>query len=183
MLYYFLSTIEDPSHRSKFEEIYFSYRKKMTNIAYKYLEKREDVEDALQDAFAAIARNIHKLREPSSIETEAYVCKTAKHAAISILRKQKCITDIETCYDLAGEEDIEQAAIKTDLYDRVMRYIKSMPAHYVDVLTLHLVHNMSAKEIAISLRRPYHTVRSTIYRGLKMLRENFSEEYHGKTAK
>jgi RNA polymerase sigma factor (sigma-70 family) len=155
----------------------------MTNIAYKYLRQKEDVEDALQDAFAAIARNIHKLKEPSSIETEAYVCKTAKHTAISILRKRKSCVDLEDCYDLASEENVEQSAVTTDLYARVMRYIKSMPAHYVDVLTLHLVHNMSAKEIAISLCRPYHTVRSTIYRGLKMLRENFSEEYHGKAAK
>ncbi|MBQ9777655.1 MAG: sigma-70 family RNA polymerase sigma factor [Clostridia bacterium] len=183
MLQYFLSTIEDPLHRSNFKEIYFLYRQKMMNITYKYLKKKEDAEDALQDAFAGIVQNIHKLKDPTSIETEIYVCKAAKNAAISILRKQKHFENIEDCYALASDDNIEQNAITTDLYERVMRYIKTMPPQYIDVLTLHLVHNMTAKEIAISLHRPYNTVRSSIYRGLKMLQENFPEEYNGKTQK
>ena len=183
MLYFFLSTIEDPLHRNNFKVIYFSYLKKMTNIAYKYLKQKEDVEDALQDAFDSIVQNIHKLKDPSSIQTDIYVCKTVKHAAISILRKQKHYENIEDCYNISSEDDIEEAASTMDLYNSVMRYIKTMPPQYIDVLTLHLVHNMTPKEIAISLHKPYNTIRSIIYRGLKMLRENFPEEYHGKTQK
>lgn len=183
MLYFFLSTIEDPLHRSNFEVIYSSYLKKMTRIAYKYLKQKEDVEDALQDSFVAIVQNIHKLKDPLSVETDIYVCKVTKHAAISILRKQRRCENIDECYDLSGEDNIEETAGTMDLYVRVMQYIKTMPSQYIDVLTLYLVHNLEPKTIAASLRKPYNTIRSTIYRGLKMLRENFPEDYNGKTQK
>ena len=81
----FLAIIDSNENRLNFEELYFQYEKKMYYTAFQILQNKEDAEDALQNAFWAIARNIEKIDRVDSIETQIYVIKAVKSRALNLL--------------------------------------------------------------------------------------------------
>ena len=51
----YLSMIDTPEDRSKFERLYIEYRDVMYHVAYKILNNEQDAEDAVHQAFVKIA--------------------------------------------------------------------------------------------------------------------------------
>ncbi len=64
-----------------------------------------------------------------------------------------------------------EAAEAAELSQAVHDAIDALPAPYQPVLNLHLRHQLSPGDIAMSLRRPAGTVRTQLVRGLAMLRQ------------
>ena len=69
----YLQMIENEEDRSKFALLYDEYKGLMYHIAYGVLKNHEDTEDAVHQAFVAIAENMHKVREVPSKETKSFV--------------------------------------------------------------------------------------------------------------
>ncbi len=130
----------------------------------------------MQDTLLAIARNIHKLSAPDSIETKIYVSKAAKSATMNILRKSGAtvLLPLEDHTDKAMEE-IEAEVAAEGGYQQIAAYIKLLPAPYIDPLTLYIVLGMSVKEISLALNRPVSTVKSQIRRGQEMIQNKFGK--------
>ena len=57
----YLSMIETPDDKAKFERIYNRYRNLMYHVAYKVLSNHYDAEDAVHQAFVAIIRHLEKI--------------------------------------------------------------------------------------------------------------------------
>lgn len=85
----YLQLIDDFKGRTKFEIIYYTYRKLMYHVASFYLSKPQDVEDAVHDAFVCIAQNIEKIRVPVCPETKAYVSMIVQRRAVDLHRKNQ----------------------------------------------------------------------------------------------
>lgn len=81
----YLQMIEEPRHKSKFEEIYNAYRNLMYYIAYKYLHNEHDAEDAVHHAFVKIAENIKNI-DPVSPKTCRLVVTIVENRVIDVLR-------------------------------------------------------------------------------------------------
>ncbi len=178
MLSFCLSLIEDPDLESAFENIYFAHRKRMMAIALSILENHEDAEDAVQDAFSAIARHARKLASMEERAVEVYVCKCAKTAALNMLpdkRRRAMIQPLEEHLDI-HDEDIPTEYLVLENYEAVLRAIRSLPEIYRDTLSLYYISDMKPREIAVSLGRPVETVKSQIKRGKTMLAEKIREE-------
>ena len=73
----YLEMIEEPEHRSKFEDIYHKYRYLLYDIAYKKLHNHEDAEDAVHHAFVKIAENIKNISPP---------CPQTRHFVVYVIR-------------------------------------------------------------------------------------------------
>ena len=56
----YLSVLDSQEKKSKFEQIYLTYRKQMYYTAFQILQHDEDAEDAVHHAFIKIAENIEK---------------------------------------------------------------------------------------------------------------------------
>ena len=56
MLAFYMSFIDDESHRRLFEEIYINYRKQMFLVARSVLGNDSDAEDIVHDVFLKIAK-------------------------------------------------------------------------------------------------------------------------------
>ena len=56
----FLMTVTDIEKRNALEQLYNTHSVRMYNSAYRILENRQDAEDALQDTFIKIYKNIDK---------------------------------------------------------------------------------------------------------------------------
>ena len=89
MLAFYMSFIDDESHRRLFEEIYINYRKQMFLVARSVLGNDSDAEDIVHDVFLKIAKK-HMTRI-SRIENDTdlrnYLLKATKHTALDHLRK------------------------------------------------------------------------------------------------
>lgn len=61
-------------------------------------------------------------------------------------------------------------AARAEFEAAVARAVASMPSPYGEVLALHLMHGLTAKDIATALRRPAGTVRTQVVRAMEYLR-------------
>lgn len=89
MLTLYLNTIDYTDDKEKFEKLYIKYRSKMYYVAMSVLHDRYDAEDALHNAFIAVAKNINKIADINSDETTAYLFRTAKNTALNVYSKKK----------------------------------------------------------------------------------------------
>lgn len=91
MVQLYLSEIIDSQDQEKFEKIYRHYEQKMFSVAYGILRNVQDAEDAVQDAFEALAGNLSRIegQDVYSRETWAYLMVIVKNKAIHIYNKNK----------------------------------------------------------------------------------------------
>ena len=69
----YLQLIDSPEEKSRFEELYITYRKLMFHVAKGILGNDQDAEDAVHDAFLSIAKNFDKISTEDRHKTKAFV--------------------------------------------------------------------------------------------------------------
>jgi len=72
----------------------------MRCVAHRYLSRREDIDDALQDAWTAFARSAHRIRSPLAVG--GWLCVTTARAALAIARHQARCDRLEAALDDAA---------------------------------------------------------------------------------
>ena len=178
MFVLYLDLIDEPDDKIKFEQVYKEYKKRMLFIAVKILHDQYEAEDAVHNAFIGIAKNIHMIHDVHSKDTFSYVIKAANNAALNLLSKKKTIvenSDNIFIKDLNDEEFFEVVEIR-ESYNEVLEIIKNMDPLYRDVLFLHYVKDMTAKEIGKLLNRKSGTVTQQIVRGKNYIIINMQKE-------
>ena len=98
-----LALIDSADDREKFVNIYEKYKRKMFAVAYGILNDEYAAEDAVHEAFIAIARNISKIDDPDSAEAAAYVCRAAKSRALNIYESKKRESEHRVLLDEEGD--------------------------------------------------------------------------------
>ena len=167
-LFYCLALIDDHRYDDKFTEIYYKYEKRVFTIAYKYTEDRYDAEEAAQNAFMTIARNIDKINLDDEAKTKIYIYKCAKSASIDLLRaKNKKIKALNIDYYgyIPSSENISERVEREEEIHRLKRIILELPSECRDALTYRFLFGCSAREIADIMKKPLSTVKSQIKRG------------------
>ncbi len=174
MLIYF-ALIDTDGDRDKFVTLYEKYKKKMFYTAYSVLNDTYSAEDAVHEAFIAIARNIDKIGDTDSNETAAYVCRAAKNRAINILNAKK--REAEYGRPLNEDEDIafdepefERICAECEV-SHIAECINRLQAPYREVIVLRYLDDMSPHDISDVLGRKPETVKKQLLRGRKMLKE------------
>lgn len=82
--------IDDVGNLAKFEEIYEKYRQQMFFRANQILKNEYEAEDALQDAFIGIARNMKTINTiANSQDLFYYLMRAAENAAYNRIRQTK----------------------------------------------------------------------------------------------
>ena len=72
MLSFYLEAIDSAEDKSKFEILFYSYYKQMLAAANRVLNDMGEAEDAVQNAFIAISKNIKSVPEPDTYEAKYY---------------------------------------------------------------------------------------------------------------
>ena len=171
MLLSYLTLIDDPKDCEKFEQLYILYKIRMLSVAYNILRDSCEAEDAVHLAFIAIAKNMSSIDDPNSTRSLSYVLKAAKHTALNISNNkwnQAKHENIDDFYNLS-EEDFAESVINSDNYNRLVGCIKAMDETYRDVLYMHFVEEMSAKEISTLLHQKLSTTKQQLVRGKRIL--------------
>ena len=126
----YLQLIDSPEERSRFEELYTSYRKLMFHVAKGILGNDQDAEDAVHDAFLSIAKNFDKISTEDRHKTKAFVVIVVEHKAINIYHQKKRASDIEYLDEITG------ISVHLPDDDGMASCLLKLPARYRELLLL-----------------------------------------------
>lgn len=166
----YLSMIDTPEDRSKFENLYIEYRDIMYHVAFKILQNEQDAEDAVHQAFLKIAEKIEKVDGTICSRTQGYVVTIVENKAIDMYRyKQKHQT-----FEL--RDDDEGIVIEYNGSNMLTKCMAELPVKYRTVLLLRHYHGFSPKEIAKKMGISEANVKKIDYRAKQKLRVLCEEE-------
>jgi len=137
----YLSIIETQEDRSKFIQIYETYRGLMFYIANERLHNQEDAEDAVHEAFIRIAEGIQDIDASTPERTKGLVTMIANRCAIDLFRKRERRRELESQWKPDYEHPIETGSALADS-------LAKLPLNYRDIILLKCTYGYEMKQIA-----------------------------------
>ncbi|MCU0862415.1 MAG: sigma-70 family RNA polymerase sigma factor [Planctomycetes bacterium] len=137
-------------------------------LAFHLLGDRHTAEDLVQQTFVVAIEQAATFDRSRAVQP--WLCGILTHRALQLrrqLRQRAAAAPVArlNTFDPA----VEVVARETE--ERVAAAVRALPEPYRQVLLLHLVHDLSGKDIAEALARPEATVRTQLARGLERLRK------------
>lgn len=146
MLFLVLNTIEESILA---EKLYNKYSKFMFKVAYTILGNNILTEDAVQQAFIKIIKNLSKIDEVEEKKTRNFIGIITKNVAIDIynkVKKEPIVLDADYTED--PKYDISCIIINRETIDRLKIHIKELKPIYQIPLLLHTEQGLSINDIA-----------------------------------
>lgn len=147
-----------------------NHKEDFYRLAYSYVKNQEDALDIVQESIKKALISIESIKEPTSIKSWFY--KIVVRTAIDFLRKQKKLT-------LADNQTIDLISHgKEDFYEDIdlQNALDRLPIQYKTVIILRFFEDLKLEEIAEIVDENINTVKTRLYRGLKLLRITITEE-------
>ena len=171
MLVILLSAIETDEDRALFVDLYEKYHDRMEQAALRIVKNSHDAEDAVQNAYLQIIRNLDKVSEIPCKNRGFWCISIVKNEALTILRKKK---------KLVLSEELEEKPIavseETLSYKEIVQLFAKLPETYRAVLEMRLILGYSGKEIADRMGITENAVNVRINRGRALLRKIAEKE-------
>ncbi|NMC37253.1 MAG: RNA polymerase sigma factor [Bacteroidales bacterium] len=145
--------------------LYSQYSKAMYNLAYRFMNNREDAEDMLQEAFTDCFKNIRSYRSESTFGQ--WLKRILINKCINHLKKKK--TDLVYYENVPDTSDEEQSELIPDTL-AIFNGIEMLPDGYRIILTLHLLEEYPHSDIASLLGISESTSKSQYSRARGRLR-------------
>ena len=139
-----------------FEEIYYEYGKLVGFIISKYVIKKEDIEELVDDVFISFSKAMMKT-EINNIKY--YLVTQAKNIAINFINKKDNKVDI--VYDEVYLSNNTYESSK--YYELVNEMNKILTEEEINIILLHTIYNYSFEDISKKLNKPLQSIAS-IYR-------------------
>lgn len=169
----YLSMIETPEDRSKFERIYENYRQLMFYIANSVLKDTRDAEDVVHEAFLKMIEILDQIEDASSPRTKALAATITERKAIDLYRRKRRKTFLPLDEGLA---DVSGPSKETAADHVIAEAIAALPANYREVLILKYAHGFTMEEVGGLLSMSTESVKKTIQRARKKLESVLKEE-------
>ena len=132
-------------------------------IAYSYVKNREDALDIVHNAIVKALQSCPGLHSPEYAQT--WFCRILINESISFLRKNRRFVPLEEIQEAADNTQPEQEAY-LDLYAA----LDKLPPELKTVVIVRFFEDMKLDEIAEVLSANLSTVKSRLYRALKLLK-------------
>lgn len=173
-LSFYLALIDNEEDQNKFEVLYEHYKSQMKYKALSILKDQYLAEEALQLVFLYVAKNMHKIKEPISIDTQRLLYLVTTHCAYDIVKRERNIAnhniDLYEVEHVAAKENESVFA-----GDDLVRALQKVPEEYRNVLLLRHGMDYKPKEIAALLNYTVSKVEKRLSRGRAKFREALQE--------
>ena len=171
------SIIDNPEDEDKFKRLYKMYRSAMYNQAYKILNDKQLAEDAVQNAFIMLTKNLQKILDVNCNKTRNYLIIIVRNESLKIYNIRKGYAeDSLREFETSEYRDVQTDVENKETGERIFRIIKGMPPNYSDVLMLKFRYQLDDNEIAETLGITIENVRVRIHRAKKQLKALLMEE-------
>ena len=167
--------------RDAFDDIIYKYNRKLFAIAFRMLRNRQEAEDVVQDAFMKMWMMGNKLDDYNDLC--ALAVTITRNNCLDMLRKWKYI-DNDTHGSLTMDADPSPSP-----YDQMVKaedesildlIIEELPPLYRDLVQLREINGLSYEEIAVSNDVNINTLRVTLSRARKMIKEKYLKYTDGR---
>ncbi len=175
----FLTMLDSDGDRSKFVQLYHTYRHFLWYLARERLQDEHLAEDAVQETFLALTRHMDKIGSVESSATRNFLATIVKNKATDLLRKRQGISEEEFTKEqeaeVSGGDLLDQYLIQED-YEHILQAVRQLDDIYRVVFEYKYLHELSDREIADLLGVTPKTVNVRIFRARKKLQDLLREE-------
>ena len=157
-----------------FSELYDQYVDKIYRFIFLKVSSQEVAQDLTSETFL---RGWKVFRNPKDIENPpAFLYKIARNLVIDHYREkeQKSTISIEDLRIVDPRSNLEEKAILTSDLNTIKGALTNLKEDYQTVIIWHYLDDLSIPEIAKILEKPEGTVRVTLHRALKNLKNELS---------
>ncbi|MGG0888731.1 sigma-70 family RNA polymerase sigma factor [Cytobacillus horneckiae] len=155
---------------ARFVTIIKDHKEDFYRLAYSYVKNQEDALDIVGESIKKGLISLDRIQNPQAIKSWFY--KIVVRTSLDFLRKHKrlTVTDDETLNFLSSGQNDQYENF--DLHEAMNK----LPVEYKTVITLRYFEDLKMEEIAAITDENISTVKTRIYRGLKLLRITLTEE-------
>ena len=164
----YLQMLETTEQKVRFEDLYYTYKNLMFYLANQILRNEHDAEDAVQQAFFAIAKNFEKISEIKCPQTRSFIVTIVERKAIDIYRAKNrggVVAFDEEFINVPHTAEADSIAARADLANAMAM----LPSRYRELLLLKYDSGYSEQEIAEMCAMTKANVKKTIHRAKKKL--------------
>ena len=151
---------------------------KLFRYAVKFLEDRNEAQDAIQEIFIKLWSMKDRLKEYRSVE--AFAMTMTRNYSIDQLRKRRKVIELDSISDSQITQDPQNSAGIKDTTDHVKRIIKLLPDSQQEVIHLRDIEGLEFDEIAEITLMTVNNVRVNLSRARNAVRVSIIKlEQHG----
>ncbi len=162
-----------------FTEIIKRNKNLVYSVVLKMVNNHDDANDLSQEIFIKIYKNLDKYFPDFKFST--WVVKIATNHVIDYRRKKKyeliSIEDIQ--YKLVSEKTPEQNCLEKENRLALNNLVNNLPDIYKIPIVLYHQQGFSYQEISEAINEPLSKVKNRIFRGRKILKEEFLKMKEG----
>ena len=141
-----------------------SNKEKYYRVAYSYVKNADDALDIMQESIYKAVSHIDSLQDINYINTWFY--RIIVNTSIDFLRKQKKVIPVE---DEILENFISESNDEYENFD-LQKAMDDLPEKYKSVVVLRYFEDLKIEEIAEILNENTNTIKTRLYKALKLLR-------------
>jgi RNA polymerase sigma-70 factor, ECF subfamily len=165
-------------NQEAFTQLVETYQRPVYNLCYRMLGDPNEAEDASQETFLRVYRNINHYDADRSFST--WVLSIAAHLCIDQLRKRRMIVismDTTPYLDPAdGSPGPESAFFLKEDQSRVQTMLKTLNPHDRAAIIMYYWYDFSHEEIARSLSLTPSAVKSRLHRARLSMAQTWSDQ-------
>jgi RNA polymerase sigma-70 factor (ECF subfamily) len=163
--------------RLEFNNCVLQLSRKLYLVAFRFLKRQEEAEDAVQEVFMRLWNRLDELDKYNSLE--AFAITTAKNYCIDVLRKEKSLVHENQdnhLYILNNEPSPYEILENNETSEILNRIIAGLPDNYRQIITLKEIDGLSYDEVAEITNQNINTLRVNLSRARKMIRNEFKKQ-------
>jgi RNA polymerase sigma-70 factor (ECF subfamily) len=167
-----LLSFETEAEKNTFEYMYEKYKRLLWRKAYDILKDHALAEDAVSEAFIRVYRHMHRIKDPDSGQTVAFLATIVKNIAINLYHKRNrnLPTDFGE-FEQADSFDMEESVAKKDEAARAVSLLDKLSEELRSVFLLKYAHDLPHKEIGRILDISENNVTVRLFRAKKKIAE------------
>jgi RNA polymerase sigma factor (sigma-70 family) len=170
--------------KASFPKIVQQHKDRVFGYSYYFLHNREDAEDVTQDVFVRLWQHWDEIDKN---KIKAWVMQVAHHRCIDFTRKRKRIH--EDSYKTVSNPKSSILQFSSEMRDPDMQFefsetqhlllsaLEGLPERTRSMMLMHYFQDLKFETIADILDVNINTVKVTVHRGRKMLKEVIESKY------
>ena len=153
--------------RRALDELYLGYQRRLARFLSRFTQRRENIEEIINDTFMVVWRNANDFRNASQVSS--WIFGIAYRTALKSIRRQKSHSAARS-FDECREQTVDPV-LETELQDWVMHGLNRLPDE--QRLAMELAYHMghSLMEIAEITGAPIGTVKARMFHARQKLRQ------------
>jgi RNA polymerase sigma-70 factor (ECF subfamily) len=158
-----------------FEELFHGLYERLVHFAYRIIHDQDQAEDVVQEMFAKLWINRHKLNIEKSIT--AYTFSAVRNSCYNLIKHEKVkeAHKAATLHTAAPDHFITHSIDAQDLHIRIQQCISALPPERQKIFLLSREDGLKYHEIAEKLNISVKTVEAQMGKALRFMREKLRD--------